>query len=136
VAVSQPNGDPIAADPIKAEPSSMRPIALAAAIAFDSHAHESHHARLTPPVDPQERARSGAVSSFHFPGFLSNATSFSLTVVDLTQIEHMLLHNAAATDPVVLNDAPISVFFAVLFARGHSQEHALIVYEIWMAARG
>jgi hypothetical protein len=48
----------------------------------------------------------------------------------------MLLCNAAATDAVILNNAPISMLFAVLFARGHSQEHAAIVYKMLWPARG
>ena len=61
---------------------------------------------------------------------------FPLAVVDLAKIEHMFLRHAAATEAVILNDAPIAVLFAVFDALGHSQEHAAIVYEIHEAAIG
>jgi hypothetical protein len=61
---------------------------------------------------------------------------FSLAVIDLAKIEHMLLRDAAAGDAVILDDAPVAMFFAVLDALGHSQEHAAIVYRRIATARG
>ena len=61
---------------------------------------------------------------------------FTLAVVDLAKVEHMLLCNTTAADAVIFNDAPVAVLFATLLSRSLSQEHAAIVYEIKVTARG
>jgi hypothetical protein len=45
---------------------------------------------------------------------------FTLAVVDLPKIEHMLLCNTTAADAVIFNDAPVAVFFAVFLPSSHS----------------
>jgi hypothetical protein len=46
------------------------------------------------------------------------------------------LYNASATDAMVLDNAPVSMFFAVFLPLCHSQKHTEIVYKITTAARG
>jgi hypothetical protein len=48
----------------------------------------------------------------------------------------MLLCNTTAADAVIFNDAPVAVLFATLLSRSLSQEHAAIVYQMKVAARG
>src|SRR5580765_6198281 len=43
--------------------------------------------------------------------------------VDLTQVQNVALHNAAASDTLVFNNAPIFVRLAVFLAWGLSQKH-------------
>jgi hypothetical protein len=77
------------------------------------------------------------VAAFRVPGSRLGATRATRGLfVDLAKIEHMYLHHAAATEAVVLNDAPISVFFAGPGVLGHSQEHAAVVYIMYVTARG
>jgi hypothetical protein len=47
-----------------------------------------------------------------------------LTVVDLTQIQHRALHHFATGTAFVLDNAPVTVLFAVFEASVESQEHA------------
>src|SRR2546426_8834340 len=54
--------------------------------------------------------------------------SFSLAVVDLTQIQNMPLHHTSTRNAMVLDDAPVAVLFAVFDTRLHAHEHAAIVY--------
>src|ERR1700722_16016026 len=44
--------------------------------------------------------------------------------IDLAQIQHVTLHNAAACDTLVLDDAPILVRLAVFLPSGLPQKHA------------
>jgi hypothetical protein len=46
-----------------------------------------------------------------------------LAVIDFTQIEHMALNDPIARHPPVLNDAPVTVFFAVFESLFGPQEH-------------
>ena len=57
-------------------------------------------------------------------GFDLPAPRFMLTVVDLAEIQHLALHHFAASTPLVLDNIPIAMFFAVFEASVESQEHA------------
>jgi hypothetical protein len=46
-----------------------------------------------------------------------------LVIVDLAQIEHVSLDNSALSYPPVLNQTPIVMLLAILFARAASQKH-------------
>jgi hypothetical protein len=59
-----------------------------------------------------------------------------LGVVDLAQVEHGLLHRAAAPDPAVLDDAPVPVLLAVLPPQRGTQEHAGSVAHFFGLTRG
>lgn len=61
---------------------------------------------------------------------------FSLAVVDLAQIENMPLHHTPVAEAMVLDDAPVAVFFAVLDSPSHPKEHAAIVFKSRTGARG
>ena len=47
----------------------------------------------------------------------------SLRGVDLAEIQHVTLHDAAAVETLVLDDAPVAVRLAVLLSLGASQKH-------------
>jgi hypothetical protein len=51
-----------------------------------------------------------------------------LGVVDLTQVQHVPLHNAPAGDPRVLENAPIAMLLAILPANLAAQEHEAANY--------
>src|SRR5262249_37037880 len=46
-----------------------------------------------------------------------------LSVVDLTQIQHVPLHHAPAGDACVLDNAPVAMLLAILLADFAAQEH-------------
>jgi hypothetical protein len=55
-----------------------------------------------------------------FKDFDGAPPSFTLAVIDLAKIEHVLLCNATTADAVIFYDAPIAVFFAVFLPSRHS----------------
>ena len=91
--------------------------------------------RLHHSIFRKKRDSAGRLYSI-FKDLYRTPQGFPLAVIDLAKIGHMFLHNAAATEAAVLNDAPIAVLFAVLEALCYSQEHSAIVYEIHTAAIG
>ena len=60
----------------------------------------------------------------------------SLAVVDLTQIENMSLRYTPVCKAMILDDAPVAMFFAIFDTRLLAQKHAAIFYNGAMAARG
>src|SRR3977135_3803249 len=57
-------------------------------------------------------------------GFDLPTPSCMLAVVDLAKIQHLTLHHLAAGTPLVFDDIPITMLFAVFEASVESQEHA------------
>lgn len=53
---------------------------------------------------------------------------FPLAVIDFAKIEHVLLNYTLFGNAMIFDNAPVAMLFAVLFALGHSQKHAAIVY--------
>jgi hypothetical protein len=51
-----------------------------------------------------------------FPGGL-------LLVVDFTQIKNVTLNDAVPRAPLVFDDAPVTMFFAILLSRAAAQKH-------------
>jgi len=47
----------------------------------------------------------------------------SSCVVDLAQVQQRPLRDPTAADPAILYDAPVTVLFAVLLARGVAEKH-------------
>jgi hypothetical protein len=92
---------------------------VVAVIASDLHERESHRDHWFAPFDLQETVRSRAVSFFHAPESRGSPPCFTLAVIDLAKIEHMLLCNTTAADSVVFNDAPVAVLFAVFLSSSH-----------------
>jgi hypothetical protein len=64
-----------------------------------------------------------AVSAF-INGVDLPTPGFMLAVVDLAKIKHLALHHFAAGTPLVLDNIPIAVLFAVFEASVEAQEHA------------
>jgi hypothetical protein len=56
-------------------------------------------------------------------GFDQTAPSFVLAIVDLAEIQHLALHYLTGDAPPILDDAPVSVLFAVFVASVEAQEH-------------
>ena len=52
------------------------------------------------------------------------APSGMLLVINLAKVEHLALHHPIAATAPVLDDAPITVFFAILEAFCRTQKHA------------
>jgi hypothetical protein len=46
-----------------------------------------------------------------------------LRIVDLAQVQQRPLRDPTAADPAILYDAPVTVLFAVLLARGVAEKH-------------
>ena len=62
---------------------------------------------------------------------LKNINGFTpgsmLAIINFAEIKHLPLNNAAARRALVLDDAPVSVFFAVFESALRPEEHGVIV---------
>ena len=71
-----------------------------------------------------EQGQMGMPLAFLVERFDQIAPARTLAVVDLTQIEHLALHDSAASAASALNDTPVTVLLAVLEPSVPAQIHA------------
>jgi hypothetical protein len=64
------------------------------------------------------------------------APSGMLTVVDFAEIEHLPLDNAVVRNALVLDNAPVSMFFAVFESALGPEKHGAIVPNAVRKSRG
>jgi hypothetical protein len=77
---------------------------------------------LDGPVGRKQRdgSRQSLAVFEHLNGFLPGCF---LPIIDLSQVQDMPLHHFASDAPLVFDDAPIPVLFALFLSRGAAQEH-------------
>jgi hypothetical protein len=73
-------------------------------------------------ISGKQRELSVALSRF-IKCFDDPTPSFVLTVIDFAEIQHLALHHLAGRAALVLDNIPVSMFFAVFEASVGSQEH-------------
>jgi hypothetical protein len=70
----------------------------------------------------KERHRSRSASAF-FENLDRLTPHLALSVIDLSKIKHLTLHNLATADAPVFHKIPIAILFAILLSRGAAQKH-------------
>jgi hypothetical protein len=72
----------------------------------------------------RKQAELRVVASILIKGVDLPTPGFMLAIVDLAEIQHLALHDLAVGTPLVLDNVPIAMLFAVFEASVEPQEHA------------